>query len=257
MAVSKSALTFSAVAFALIFGGGAYFLSMTNALLKSQVEALASQALGVDVTLGNISIDASKGQVSNITIANPEGFSEEPAITIDQVDFDYTYDAQKTLTITLASTGHINTNIEVLPQTTNLVTLQKLSENSQVNWSLPKNAPKRVIIKELSAPNNTVTPLKTLQGDFKAEEHKAGAFIRKNIGEEEATSAHQTVIDIARTIIINARITAGSKHFYDGIDPQTLKFIALSQIEAAKYELNNEIEELGDKIGNKIKNIFQ
>ena len=56
MTVSKSVLTVSSLAFVLIFGGGVYVLTQINELAKPLTEKIASDVLGVAVTIGEMDI---------------------------------------------------------------------------------------------------------------------------------------------------------------------------------------------------------
>jgi len=74
----------------LIVGGGAwYFVSFRmDSMIAGQIESSASASLGTRVTVGTVSTDIKGGKltISNVTIANPPGFRNENAFSLNDIE---------------------------------------------------------------------------------------------------------------------------------------------------------------------------
>ncbi|HZD53880.1 MAG TPA: hypothetical protein VE175_12600 [Woeseiaceae bacterium] len=75
----------------LVVAGGVWFLySNLDRLVAGIIERQGSQATQTHVTVGSVSIDLRAGSaaISRLAVANPEGFSNEPAISLDEFAID-------------------------------------------------------------------------------------------------------------------------------------------------------------------------
>ena len=64
-----------------------WLVSSLDAFVARAIERAGSQALGVPVRVGSVSIDLREGRgtVRDLRVANPEGFSSEPAVQVDEI----------------------------------------------------------------------------------------------------------------------------------------------------------------------------
>ena len=87
MSVSKPLLTATSIAIAAIFGGGVYFMVNLGSLAEQVTERIASQALGVAVQIEemDVSLQERSVTVQGITVANPPGFQNNHALSIEKV----------------------------------------------------------------------------------------------------------------------------------------------------------------------------
>jgi hypothetical protein len=71
----------------LIVGAAVFLLSSLDTIVKKVIEDVGSQVTGVKVSVGavKISLSEGKGSISGLTIANPPGFSADPAIKLGEI----------------------------------------------------------------------------------------------------------------------------------------------------------------------------
>ncbi len=87
MTASKTAITVSSLAFAMIFGGGLYLYMNLGAIAERVAEDLASRTLGVEVTMSklDLSLQNRTAVVHNLLIGNPPGFPSRHAATVSEI----------------------------------------------------------------------------------------------------------------------------------------------------------------------------
>lgn len=74
----------------IVAAGTLYLYTNRNELVARLIEQEGSEATQTDVNVGSVSIDLGEGTagVSSLTIANPDGFSNNPAISLEGFDID-------------------------------------------------------------------------------------------------------------------------------------------------------------------------
>ena len=85
----KKAITILLVLLLVVGGGVWYFVSFRmDSMIASQIESSASASLGTRVTVGTVSTDIKGGKltISNVTIANPPGFRNENAFSLNDIE---------------------------------------------------------------------------------------------------------------------------------------------------------------------------
>lgn len=70
-----------------IIGAAVFLLSSLDTIVKKVIEDVGSQVTGVKVSVGTVKISLSegKGSISGLTVANPPGFSSDPAIKLGEI----------------------------------------------------------------------------------------------------------------------------------------------------------------------------
>jgi len=84
-------LIIGALVILLILGIGVYYpFSSLDGIVKSAIETYGTEVAGSKVTVAEvkISLNEGKGTLKGITIANPPGFSSEPAFSLQEVTLD-------------------------------------------------------------------------------------------------------------------------------------------------------------------------
>lgn len=101
MTVSKTAITVSSVALALMFGGGAYLLTHMNQFAKEKLIRVASQTLGVPVTVGDLAIDVGEKKVNltQVNIANPDGYDGAYVLQAPRIEIAFDRDPEDVLVL--------------------------------------------------------------------------------------------------------------------------------------------------------------
>lgn len=85
----KKALVFLLVLAAVAGGATWYFVSFKmDSLIKSQIESSASASFGTRVSVGDVKTDIKGGSltISSVTVANPPGFNNKNAFTLNGIE---------------------------------------------------------------------------------------------------------------------------------------------------------------------------
>ena len=85
----KKAITILLVLLLVVGGGVWYLVSFRmDSMIASNIETRASASLGTQVTVGTVSTDIKGGKltISNITIANPPGFKNKNAFSLNGIE---------------------------------------------------------------------------------------------------------------------------------------------------------------------------
>lgn len=90
MSLAKILLIGGLVIVVILAIGIYYLFSSLDGIVKSAVESYGTEVVGSKVTVAEvkISLQEGKGTLKGITIANPPGFSSEPAFSLQEVTLD-------------------------------------------------------------------------------------------------------------------------------------------------------------------------
>ena len=250
MITTKSAMTVSAVAFALLFGGGVYIVMNLNTLAKPITERIARNALGVDVSIGSMDIDlkAKRVSVKDIEIDNPSGFSKPHIITIDQADVALITAGTSLINFDLIDVSGVDAYLEVKESGTNLQALQK-SIAAQASSKEEAENTMQVIIDTLTMDGMTLHPSVTLleTQDFKT--IKVPDLRLSGIGERQnGVLAKQAVAQGVQELTQSFSAAASREGLYQGLSPEVLKEMGNTQLDALKNSVNEEINNAADQI---------
>lgn len=192
---SKSALTVASLATALLLGGGVYLYLNFGSLAKQLGEKIATEALGVPVTIGNVQVsipDRTAG-VTNIRIGNPAGFEKDTILTIGGIRIDI--DTIQTDLATFNAIQVVNSviNLEVGSNGTNLQALQKqIKDRAEANASKDKKVKANQTEEQAKAAKGNPENIKVIVKDFKMQ----GTQINANISGLGADMANITMPDL-------------------------------------------------------------
>ena len=75
------------VVLTVIIGGAVYLFSSLDSIVKKIIEDVGTQVAGVKVSVGGVKISLSEGKASitGLSVANPPGFSSDPAIKLGEI----------------------------------------------------------------------------------------------------------------------------------------------------------------------------
>jgi len=243
--VTKSIFTVSTIAFALVFGGGIYLLSQINNLAKPLTERIASDVLGVSVTIGEMDIRLKERRVyvRNIDIANPDGFSNPHAIEIDTVTVALAAIAQDSVDIEDVSVDGTDIYMEVKPSGTNLSVLQNNLKRSKGDG--PVESTIKVIIKRFKLDGATLHPSVTLLSNKTLDPVKLSPVVLTNIGSgDNGVLARDAMAQIMGPILRDAAQKAADSGFYKGLSADKLKEIGIGEFDQIKSQVTQEIDKL-------------
>lgn len=83
----RKLLIIGGVVLTVIIGGAVYLFSSLDGIVKKIIEDVGTQVAGVKVSVGGVKISLSEGKASitGLSIANPPGFSSDPAIKLGEI----------------------------------------------------------------------------------------------------------------------------------------------------------------------------
>ncbi|OAN49489.1 hypothetical protein A6A04_19265 [Paramagnetospirillum marisnigri] len=83
----KKLLIIGAVILSVIVGGAVYLFSSLDTIVKKIIEDVGTQVAGVKVSVGGVKISLTEGKasISGLTVANPPGFSSDPAFKLGEI----------------------------------------------------------------------------------------------------------------------------------------------------------------------------
>ena len=127
MSATKTVMTGTSLAFALVFGGGVYLYMNLGSIAERYIEQIASETLGVAVTIGklDISLQDRNATVHNLKIANPPGFKKSHAMEVSKISVDLENVSKELITFKDISVDKTFVYLEVTPNGTNLNTIKK------------------------------------------------------------------------------------------------------------------------------------
>ena len=83
----RKLLIIGGVVLTVIIGGAVYLFSSLDSIVKKVIEDVGTQVTGVKVSVGGVKISLSEGKASitGLSVANPPGFSSDPAIKLGEI----------------------------------------------------------------------------------------------------------------------------------------------------------------------------
>lgn len=258
----------------LLVAGVMYLYVNMNTLAKDMTEQVASNALGVPVTIGemDIRLDEQKVVVNAIAIANPEGYKKENAIEIDNVTVAMESWSKDMLTFAMIGVSGTKVDLEVRPQGTNLGDIKKKVEArsktvvgaeptaDQVADVQSNKHDIKVVVRHFVMKSAQVTPTITLlKKDLNpisvADIHLQG------IGEKEnGILAREAVAQIMNGVLQQFNKSANKAGFLEGLPLEVMNSIGVSTIDVFQKELKKSYEGEVDRFKQGVeglKNMFQ
>ncbi len=229
-----------------------------TSVVKKTAEKVASNALGVSVSIGglDIKIKERKIAVSDIKVGNPSGFKKPYAMTFDLVSIDADKISKELLTFDDITVGPSDINFELNEKGTNLGALKanaaknKPAAKEKVAKE-PGKAPK-VIINKLTLEKTSLNPTVTMAGgDLTAV--SLPPIKLSGIGQKEggvlATEAIAQILDHVTQVASKA---AAKQGFMEGAGQDILKNAGvptnmMEQLKSDSGDLGGEIKGLFGK----------
>lgn len=254
MAASKSLLTIGSLATAMLFGGGLYLYMNFGSIAKNLAEKYASRTLGVAVNIGkvDVSIQERKINVTNIRIANPAGYKNPYAATVQTVSIQAGELTSELLEFRDVTVSGTDIYLEIKPSSTNLTDIRKnVNANMAGNPSAGDKAVKVILDKMVM--NGTIHPSVTLLGRD-VTPVKLPTIELSGIGRNSnGVLVSQAVGQIWKEISSQTIAAANRNGFLQGIDRDALTEAGVGEVEILKDQINQEV----DKVKDGIKSLFE
>ncbi|MCB1784351.1 MAG: hypothetical protein KDI13_10205 [Alphaproteobacteria bacterium] len=231
-------------------GLGAYIYVNMGSLAKQLTEQIASQALGVPVTVGgmDISLEEKKVVVHDIRISNPPGWKKPYAMTVANVTVAAEKFSENLLTFARISVEGVNANMEVGPSGTNLGDLKnnaaKVSAQGKTQDQTPSAAQDiKVIIKELTMKETQLNPSVMLVD-------KDLAFVTvpeirlQGIGERQnGILAEEAVAQVAQAVFAELNKAGAKAGFLEGLSLDSLNNIGVGTMDVFGNKVKEHFDE--------------
>lgn len=227
----------------MIFGGGIYLFTQLNTLAKPITERIASDALGVSVTIGemDIRLKEKRVKVRNIKVDNPSGFSKPHAITISEVTVALSAIASNSVDIEDVTVKGTDVYLEVTRNGTNLSVLQNNLKNVENDGPIEEAI--KVIIERFSLDGAMLHPSITLLSSRDLKSVQVSPIVLRNIGKaDNGILAREAVAQVMRPVLKELAQKAGEAGYYEGLSSDVLKEIGVSDFNQIKMQVNEEVD---------------
>lgn len=258
MSLTKPLMTITTLAVAGIFGGGVYMMMNMDTLAERITERLASEALGVTVSIDalEVSLQDKRAQVNGLSVANPAGFKKPNLMTVDRIEVRLDKISQQLLNLKNINVEGTRVNVEVNENGTNLHALrQSIESNKKPNQKAVENIenPMKIVVQQFVMADAQVNPSVTLITDQDLQSVKVPTIRLTDIGEKEngllvREAIGQIWTDLSKTFAA----AASNAGFYEGLSADVLQDIGVSQFGSLKTKLQDNV----DSIGSGIKGLF-
>ncbi len=237
--MKKKSLIWSAIGIS-VFTCAAYLFFNLNAMIIRTTENIASEALGVDVHIGDIDLSLSnkKVTVSNILIDNPQGYRGKHILETNQVSITLNTASRELINFNSIQASGSIVNVEINEKGMNILDLKKLTSKNSKAEKKDSTAVNVIIKKMLIEPSEVNSRITFLDKDIATFKLPPVSFA--NVGNNGNTSAGDVI-----TEIITQYLTK--------IEKQVTKKGILSDVSIPGI---NEAEKIIDGAADVLRNLF-
>ncbi len=194
-----------AVVIVALAGGGVLFLSNSlNGIVKAAMETHGTRVAGSDVRVSSVDIDLrpARGAVGELTVANPDGFSGRPAISLGGIEVDLNAEDLKGEPFGIEEIRVTEPFVRLELDGTGSTNLDRLKEN--VEAYAPKSsgdapAP-RIRVKRFVVSGGTLALDASAMGG-KESERPLPEIVLTNVGGSEGVPADQAAQELLRAVL--------------------------------------------------------
>ena len=172
-----------------------------NNIARGAIETMASKTMGTEVTIGSVKIApwSQSVTVTDLSVANPEGFEEATFLTVpsisvaasslfgDTIVIDDINVDQMTVTYELNESGRTNTSVIQDNLKRSAQRSKAPSATQPIEEQQKTQAAKQVVIRNLQITNATVIPAISLAGESSKAEVSLPTITMKDLGSTENT----------------------------------------------------------------------
>jgi|GEM_PF-1289831 len=201
------------------------FLNM-GSLAKTAIEKIASDTLGVPVTLATLDIKLAEKTitVTGLNVTSPKGFKKPSVIKVGRINIAAESLSPELLVFKQIAVEGTNINLEVTEQATNITTIRNNvdSKAAAKPASADQKAPPKVIIRELLFNGMKLNPSMTMAGgDLKPVE--ISNLRMTNIGDkQQGVLASEAIAVILETITKTSMQASMQAGFLQGMSTDAL-----------------------------------
>ncbi len=250
MSATKTVFTVSSVAMALLFGGGVFVFMNMGDIAKNIAQKVASETLGVSVSIGKIDVKLQDKAVTvtNIRVGNPKGYKGSHAATIQSVHMKAETLSQALLKFNDISVNGSDVYLEVRESSTNLSDIKK-TVNSKAAKGDKAAQQIKVIIEKMKIESLRVHPSVLLAGLGDLAPITIPDINLNGIGtKENGVLAKEAIGQIWNRISKSVSKSANGAGFYQGISEDALKDVGVSEIQSLKENFKKDMDDLGEGV---------
>ncbi len=251
MSATKTVMTVSSLTMALLFGGGVFLFMNMGAVAKHVTERIASDTLGVrvQITQMDLSLQDKTVSVSGLRIANPPGFKKTHAMTVGNISIALNSISKELIHFKNIAVTDTDVNLEVREGTTNLNTIKKQMKSKPQETQEGAQEQIKVIIDRMAITQAQLNPSVVLFSEQDLTSVAVSDIILTGIGRKEnGILAREAIVQVWNGISRAVNKSANSAGFYQGMSPDAVKDMGLSQVQQFKDQLKKDVETLGDGI---------
>lgn len=227
MSAKKKSRIFPVIAVlaGLIVIAAIFFYMNMGSIAKAAVEKVATDSLGVKVTISALDINPveKKVTVRGLKIANPPGFRKDHVLTVDHIGIAAESLSRDLLVFRQIEVLGASINLEVTAKDTNMTVLQKnVNRNASSRVAAQGEKVVKVIIRELLMNNTTLNPSATLVA---GEMPPANiSYIRiTEIGESQnGVIASEAIVQVLERLSQVSFQIAMQSGFLEGLSPEAV-----------------------------------
>ena len=256
MNVSKTILTVSSVAVAAAFGGGVYLMMNFGSIAKQITERVASETLGVDVSIGNIAVNFQDKAVTvtTVKVGNPAGYSGAYAATIEEIYLKANTLSDVLLRFNDVAVKGSEVYLEVHANATNLTDIKK-NVNSKAAQGDRAAEQIKVIIENMRIEKMRVNPQVLAIAGLKVEPITVPDLVLTGVGvKENGVLASEALAQIWAQIAQHVNREANQAGFYEGVSKDALDELGVSHIEQFKERISDDVDALKTDLKGLLKN---
>jgi hypothetical protein len=240
MKFSKEGLGIAALAAAVIFGGGVYMMANMNALAKNYIERVASDTLGVKVTLGGleIALQERKARATDLFIANPEGFKGSYALKAAVIDITLGDIAAPLFTLKNVDVSGAEVDLEVHSNVTNLSVIANRVKPAA------KTEEQRIIIEKITIAQAQLKPAQVLYAQGEQAPVRMTDIVVENIGRKESgVLADQAIGQVWTGVARGIHAQAARAGLLEGLSNEVLHGMGVSFTQRFKENLQETVQQ--------------
>lgn len=254
MTVTKSALTITSLATAMLFGGGIYLFLNLGSIAQNLAEDYATRSLGVNVTIGrmDVSLQERRIDVSNLKIHNPEGYAGAHAATVKSIHIQAGALGKELLEFKDVRVEGADIYLEITPDSTNLTDIRKnLNDNAGAKPAQGEEALKVILDKLFMS--GVIHPDVTFL-DRELEPFMLPSIEMSDIGRgENGVPVGDAIAEIWKRVSRESIRAANQKGVLAGVDVSVLQEAGMADIQIIKDNIDHQV----DKITNDLKSMFE
>lgn len=172
-----------------------------DGLVKNEIEDSGSEMLQTELEIDDldISLFGGTGEIEELTIENPEGFSDEEAITFDQIDMKVNLQSLMSDRVIVEELV-IESPYLLVEQLGSDINLKELSDRLSNTGS--EDSEKTVVINELRIKNTNIRLVTEAEGSNS--ETTLDEIVLRDIGKENSNTLKETLAQVLEPVMQQA-----------------------------------------------------